>query len=72
MTPKAFYKSQPRERVEAVALAAGTTLANFQQIVYGGSCSKDMAKKLANASGGDMTREEILYPEDFDSGDSAA
>lgn len=71
MTPKAFYKTQPRDRVESVAISAGTTLANFQQIVYGGSVSKDLAKRLADASGGDMSREEILYPDEFD-GDTAA
>lgn len=71
MTPKAFYKHHPRDHVESVAAAAGTTLANFQQIVYGGSVSKDLAKRLAEASGGDMTREEILYPEEFEGTDAA-
>lgn len=72
MTPKAFYKHYPRDHVESVAVAAGTTLANFQQIVYGGSVSRDLAKRLADASGGDMTREEILYPEEFETGTDAA
>lgn len=66
MTPKVFYKAFPRDHVEAVAAEAGTTLANFQQIVYGGSVSKDLAKRLADASGGSMTREEILYPDEYD------
>lgn len=71
MTPKTFYKTKPKDHVEAVAIAAGTTLANFQQIVYGGSVSRDLAKRLAEASSGDMTREEILYPEDFEGGNAA-
>lgn len=67
MTPKTFYKSNPRETVERVAVAAGTSFANFQQIaLYGGACSKGLAKRLADASGGEMGLEEILFPEDHE------
>jgi uncharacterized phosphosugar-binding protein len=67
MTPKQFYESTDRNKVRAVAEAAGTNLANFQQIaLYGGSCSKDLAKRLYEASGGVMSRDEILFPELYD------
>ncbi len=67
MTPKTFYKTRSRDEIAAVAQAAGTTLANFQQIaIANGSCSKNLAHRLAVASNGEMSEMEILYPERFD------
>lgn len=71
MTPREFYRLNSKDRVEAVALQAGTTLANFQQIVFGGSVSRHLAKRLADASGGEMTRDEILYQAEYEGGDAA-
>jgi len=66
MTPRQFYYSLPKEHVQRVAEASGTTFANFKQIaIASGSVSKDLAAKLAEHSGGDMTEMEILYPERF-------
>jgi Mg-chelatase subunit ChlD len=70
VTPRQFYRSNSKDRVRAVALQAGTTPSNFQQIaIAGGSVSKDLAARLAAASGGDMTEMEILYPERYESAD---
>lgn len=67
MIPKKFYQKHDKKVVEQMAEQAGTTFANFQQIaLYGGSCSKAMAKRLEQASGGEMTRNEILFPEEHE------
>lgn len=67
MTPRQFYYSLPRERLEEVALDAGTSFGNFKQIaIANGSCSPDLAARLAAASQGRMTEMEILYPSRFD------
>lgn len=74
MTPKQFYKkylSGDKARLEAVARDAGTTFGNFKQIaIADGSVSAKMAKALEKASGGEMTLNEILFPEEIN--DSAA
>jgi hypothetical protein len=65
MTPYKFYKSNPKERIEAVCLDAETTFGNFQQIALAnGNVSARLAKRLEMASGGEMSLEEILFPSD--------
>ena len=75
MTPTQFYKanlSANRQKIIDVCLAAETSFANFQQIATaGGSVGKTMAKKLAEASAGEMSVLEILYPEDYENNDAA-
>tara|TARA_R110000772_G_scaffold58539_1_gene132486 strand:- start:15872 stop:16096 length:225 start_codon:yes stop_codon:yes gene_type:complete len=70
MTPNQFYntyKDADRAKIESVCLAANTTVGNFQQIaVAKGSVGKALAKRLADASGGEMSILEILYPEDYE------
>lgn len=67
MTPRQFYNTHPKEVVEAMALKAGTNLANFKLIaLYGGACSKHLARSLADASNNEMTLEEILFPEEHE------
>ena len=66
MTPKQFYYSKSREEVLAVCKEAKTNLANFKQIVIGGSVGKGLAQRLSESSGGEMSELEILYPERFE------
>ena len=67
MTPRSFYYAKPKETLERVAREANTTFGNFKQIaIAGGSCSPDLAARLADASGGEMTEMEILYPQRFE------
>lgn len=64
MTPLQFYQTYDRAKCTAVAEAAGTTFANFQQIAcYRGGCSPKLAERLEIASEGGMTRMEILFPD---------
>lgn len=66
MTPKQFYQSVDRVRLEEVCEAARTTVANFKQIARAsGSVGKSLAERLARASDGQMTELEILYPERY-------
>lgn len=72
MTPHKFYKTSSKERIEQVCKDAGTTLGNFQQIALAnGSVSARLAKRLEEASGGEMTLSEILFPSDYDQPESA-
>lgn len=67
MTPRRFFESHSREEVAKLASDAGTTYANFQQIaMFGGAVGKNLAERLAVASGGLMTELEILYPERYE------
>ena len=67
MTPTEFYKTNSKDVIESVALAAGTSTANFKQIaICGGNVSKLLAEKLAEASNNQMTELEILYPERYE------
>jgi Mg-chelatase subunit ChlD len=71
VTPKQFYYAKPREDVEKVVRKAQTSFANFKQIaIAGGSVGKDLAARLADASGGEMTELEILYPERYESAEA--
>lgn len=67
MTPYIFYKSNKKARIEQVCKNAKTTFGNFQQIALaGGSVSARLAKRLEEASDGEMTLTEILFPSDKD------
>jgi len=66
MTPKQFYYSVSRADLISVCKAAKTNLANFKQIVAGGSVGRDLAQRLTLSSGGRMTELEILYPERYE------
>lgn len=62
MDAKAYLSAHGREHCEQIAVKAGTTLAYFLQIVYGNRFpSRKLAAELESASGGEMTREELLY-----------
>ena len=61
MTPLDFYHTYGAERVEEIALEAGTSLANFKQIMYGGGIGRDMAFKLWQASNREIDFFSILY-----------
>jgi hypothetical protein len=66
MTPKEFYYTKPKVEVERVAADAGTSFGNFKQIaIAGGSCSAQLAARLAEASKNEMTELEILYPDRY-------
>ncbi len=66
MTPYEYYYSNPKDVVEAVAVAAGTSFGNFKQIaIANGNVSKVLAERLAVASSGAMSELEILYPERY-------
>jgi len=61
MNAKEFFDTHGREQAERVATRAGTNLAYFVQIVYGHRRpSVDLAKRLANASGGEMDVAALL------------
>lgn len=67
MTPRQFFNAHTKERVERMAAKAGTNYANFKLIaLYGGACSKHLARSLSDASDNEMTLEEILFPEDYE------
>lgn len=76
MTPKQFYRKyrdSDKTRLERLCKDAETSLGNFQQIaVSGGHIGKKLAKRLAEASGGEMSILEILYPEDYEGEENAA
>lgn len=63
MNAKDFLEKYGRERASAVAVAAGTNIAYFSQIAHGHrSPSRKLAKRLEDASGGDMTFIELMMP----------
>lgn len=65
MTPKQYIKKHGWPKVEKVVKEAGTTVNNFRAITWsGGSVSSRLAKRLEEASGGEMTVLDILFPED--------
>lgn len=74
MTPKQFYRQhlgERRELIEQVAKDAGTTFDNFKQIAIArGSVSARLARELERASNGEMSLNEILFPDE--PSDSAA
>ena len=73
MNAKAFHDKYGREKVESVAKAAGTTYAYFQQIMYGNRFpSRNLARRLADASDGEMTWQELLEGDDTNEPSSVA
>lgn len=73
MTPKQFYKSQPKALIEEVCKQADTSFSNFKQIaIASGSVGRALAEKLAEASNQQMTELEILYPERYEKNDGEA
>lgn len=66
MIPEEFYRSRTVGECRRVAEGAGTSLENFRNIcLYGGAVSRALAKALSDASGGAMSRDEILFPDDY-------
>ena len=56
-----FYKTEPKETVEAVAAKAGTTFDYFKQIALGNRRpSVSLAEKLVSASGGRLDFVSLL------------
>ena len=67
MNPKKYYQKYlktDKPKLELVTKRAGTTLQNFQQIaIANGAVSSKLARALAEASEGEMTEMDILYPD---------
>jgi hypothetical protein len=67
MTPNQFYKQYSEanpKKLARVVEASGTNMANFKQIaLHNGAVSRKLAKKLADASKGEMSILEILFPD---------
>jgi len=67
MNPKQYYQTylkSDKAKLESVVSQAGTTIENFQQIaIANGAVSSRLAKSLADASNGEMSELEILYPD---------
>lgn len=60
MDAKSFYEAVGKDEVERVAIAAGTTLDYFRQIMYGNRLpSHRLVKDLEVASGYRMTRHDL-------------
>lgn len=71
MDARTFLKKKPEALVERVAVKAGTTLAYFKQLAYGARTpGKKLAGELEEASGGVLTRMELLYPPKPDARDT--
>lgn len=63
MNAKQFIEKHGRERARLVAEVAGTNLVYFIQIANGHrNPSRKLAKKLVDASDGDMTFVELMMP----------
>ena len=60
MDAKTFYETFGAEEAEKLSIAAGTTLAYFQQIMYGfRKPSHTLTKKLESASDGRISRYDL-------------
>ncbi len=60
MDAKTFYEQAGKEEAERVAIAAGTTLDYFKQIMYGNrQPSHVLTQRLETESGGRMTRHDL-------------
>jgi hypothetical protein len=60
MDAKTFYETAGKEETERVAIAAGTTLDYFKQIMYGNrSPSYRLTNRLEAESGGRMSRSDL-------------
>lgn len=63
MNAKQFIEKNGRKKARLVAEAAGTNLVYFIQIANGHrNPSRKLAKKLADASDGEMTFIELMMP----------
>jgi transcriptional regulator with XRE-family HTH domain len=61
MDAKKFLETEGRDRAKEVAEAAGTNIEYFSQIAHGHrKPSPKLAKRLADASGGEMTIPELM------------
>ena len=66
MNAQEFWKTH-RQQVAAVCEEAGTKPSYFTLIRLGHSkCGPDLAARLEKASGGLMSRVELVWPEDQD------
>lgn len=73
MTPRQFFDGHPKGYVKYVAEKAGTNYANFKMIArHNGGVSRALAKRLAESSDNCMTRDEILFPEEYETDTEAA
>lgn len=67
MTPRQFFHSVPEAEFDRVALAAGTKPINLKHIaLWGGACSAELARRLSEASDGQMSLEDILFRKERD------
>jgi|GEM_PF-1882406 len=67
MTPRSHFEelSNTEGELDAFCKRAGTHIENYKQLaLYGGHVSGVLAVRLARASDGKMTVEEILDPKD--------
>ena len=66
MNARNYYQSNLKDRQKILDMCekAKTSVSNFRQIaLYDGAVSKDLAERLAEASDGEMTASEIMFPE---------
>lgn len=75
MTPRQFwwkYRETDFDHIKKVCQNAGADREHFKNIaLHGGKVGRFKAKALSEASGGEMTILEILYQDDYESGDAA-
>jgi len=63
MDARKFLNSKPEAEAAKVAKKAGTTLAYLKQLAYGQRTPRPkLAEALEQASGGEMTKLELLFP----------
>lgn len=60
MDAKTYFKTYPKDHIEAMALRAGIVYGSFRQIAYGRRPSVDTAKAIERASDKEMTAAELL------------
>lgn len=70
MIPKEYFNSRTEEENRRLALEAGTTFENWRFIALyrkkDGRISANLANALAKASLGAMTRDEIMFPSEYE------
>lgn len=67
MNARAYYEKYGIEACDEVCQKAGTKLSYFRQIMIGHrSPSPKLALRLEKASGGEMTKEALLWGADSD------
>jgi len=60
MDAKTYYKTYPKDHIEAMAHKAGIVYGSFRQIAFGRRPSVDTAKAIERASNKEMTAVELL------------